>query len=311
MRVLRYVSISCVVGVFAVSVAALVAAAATHSDHTDSPRLGKEVAVIVELRGKQVVAVLTANANRWRVGERIPVKHGIRSIAWDPTSRKLAVTTAGGNLSNELRVIDLARGGQRTLARAKRGDPAAFFGSLAWSPNGRWIAVTRSVGLYDAELNIFDASSGSLSRSFRVSARHDSSVAWSPNGASLYFAEQKSDRVQPRLRRLIVRTGRVLPIEGIRGLDPTSRSDDAVFFSRRDGIAVLKNGRVHKVVGSKAGDRFPTWLDQSKALLVERPTAGCPRFANPGVCSRVIVLMKVGAAPRNLIKSSARNPTTR
>lgn len=234
----------------------------------------------------------------------------MRSIAWLPGGRKLAVTTAGGNLSNDLQVIDLANGTRRTLATARRAGTAAFFGSVAWSPGGRWIAVTRSKGLYGADIDLLDAATGSLVRVFRVAARSDSSLAWSPKGASLYFAAQRTDRAQPRLRRIVVRSGRVLPISGIRGLDPATRSDGAVFFSRPEGIAVVEGGRVRKVVGSKPGDRFPAWLEQGEALLLERPTGNCPRFANPSVCSRVIVLRR-GTAPRNLLRSTGRNPAAR
>jgi dipeptidyl aminopeptidase/acylaminoacyl peptidase len=196
----RYFSFRRAVGVATVGVATIGAGGAiAPSSSTALPRLGGEVAVVVESGGKQAVAVLSASAKGWRVVSRIPVKRGIRSIAWSPTWRKLAVTTAGGNLSNELRVIDLARGAQRTLATAKRADPAAFFGSLAWSPEGRRIAVTRSMGFYGADINILDASRGSLVRSFRASARYDSALAWSSDGASLYFAEQKTARTRPKL----------------------------------------------------------------------------------------------------------------
>jgi dipeptidyl aminopeptidase/acylaminoacyl peptidase len=295
--------------VAAAGVAVIGIGAATAEPHrsTRPPPKGG-VAVVVESGGKSALVVLAADAKGWRVVSRRRVTRGIRSMSWMPTGRKLAVSTFGGNLSNELRVIDPARGAQRVLATAKRAAPAAFFGSLAWSRDGRRIAVTRSMGLYGADINILDASKGSLVRSFHVSARFDSALAWSRDGRSLYFAEQKTGRTKPKLRQLGVATGKVLPINGVRGLDPRRRADGALSFTADDGIRVLQNGRVRKVAGSKRGDRLATW--EGKLLLVERPAPGCPRYVNP-VCSHVVVLMRNGRAPRYLLNGPARNPATR
>jgi hypothetical protein len=294
----RFLLLSGVVGL-----AAIGAAAASGPSRSSS-----EFAVVVESRGKQVVALVSADAKRGRVMSRISVAGGIRAITWKPAASMLAVSTSGGNLSNALRLIDLRRGVQRTLASAKRGDPAAFFGSLAWSPDGRRIAVTRSRDLYGAEIDILDAAKGSLLRSFRPAARFDSALAWSRDGASLYFAQQRTARARPQLRRLLVATGRVVSIGNVRGLDPSVRSDGALAFTADDGIRIFQNRRQRKVPGSTRGDRFATWSREGRALLVERSAAGCPRFINPTLCSHIVVLTPGGAASRFLLREPARNP---
>ena len=274
------------------------------------PALHAEAAVVVESGGRPAVALLSPAAKRWRVVSRIRVNRGIRALAWMPRGRKLAVTTNGGNLSNELQVIDALHGTHRTVATARRGEPPAFFGSLAWSPDGRWIAVTRSPELYDADIDLLDAKTGSVARSFHASARYDSALAWSADGRSLYFARQPTGHVQPSLQRLVVRTGKARPINGLRGLDPSVRSDGALAFAAADGIRVFRSGRERNVAGSKKGDRLPIWLRGRSLVLAERPAAGCPRYGGPMVCSHV-VLMGIGAAPRYLIDAPARNPATR
>jgi dipeptidyl aminopeptidase/acylaminoacyl peptidase len=285
-------------------------AAIAHSFSAGRPVQKSDVAVVLEFRGKPAIGVLSGDSRGWRVSSRIPVNRGIRSIAWMPAGRKLAVTTAGGNLSNELRIIDVAQGAQRTLANAQRSDMAAFFGSVAWSPEGRRIAVTRSMGLYGADINIFAASGGSLLRSYHVSARYDSGLAWSRDGTVLYFAEQSTERIRPKLRRLVVRTGRVLPVDGVSGLDPNTRPDGALALTTESGIAIVRDGHSRKVVGSKKGDRFPTWLRKGN-LLAERPMADCPRYGSPSVCSHIVVLTGNRGAARTLLKVLARNPATR
>jgi Tol biopolymer transport system component len=285
--------------------------AVAQSHRSDRPRLTATVAVVVDSRGKPAVAVLAANAKGWRVISRTPAVHGIRSMAWLPSGRKLAVTSAGGNLSNELRVIDRTRGTQRTLATAKRGEPAAFFGSVAWSPRGRWIAVTRSRSLYGADVNILDAGRGSLVRVFRVGARFDSALAWSDDGRSLYFAQQRTDATRPALRRLLVRTGKVFPIGQIRGFDPAPGPRGVLAYTVDDGIAVLEHGQERMVTGSRRGDRVPAWSHGGTRLFVERPEADCPRYGDPNLCSHVVVLMPGGGARRLLLRQLARNPATR
>ena len=287
----------------------LAATAPTH--RAAAPRFSGEVAVVVEPRGKQALALVSAQAKGWRVASRISVAGGIRAIAWSPVGRRLAVSTSGGNLTNTLRVVDLRRGAQRTLASAKRRDPAAFFGALVWSPDGRRIAVTRSRSVYGAEIDILDAAKGSLVRAFHAAARFDSALAWSRDGASLYFAQQRTARARPELRRLLVATGRVLPVGGVRGLDPSIRFDGAVAFTAADGIRIFQAGRDRRVAGSTKGDRFGTWSRDGRALLAERSAMGCPRYIKPTLCSHVVVLTPNGGTSRSLLHELARNPAAR
>jgi dipeptidyl aminopeptidase/acylaminoacyl peptidase len=306
----RFLLLSGIVGLAVIGVAVGFATVGSRAA-SEAPRFSGEFAVVVQSRGKQVVALVSADAMRARVVSRISVAGGIRAITWKPGARRLAVSTSGGNLSNTLRVIDLRRGVQRTLASAKRGDPAAFFGALAWSPDGRRIAVTRSRDLYGAEIDVLDAAKGSLLRSFRVGARFDSALSWSRDSASLYFAEQRTARARPRLRRLIVATGRVVPVGGVRGLDPSTRSDGALAFTADDGIRIFQNGRQRKVPRSMRGDRFATWSRDGRTLLAERSAAGCPRYVNPTLCSHVVLLTPNGMAVRSLLHTPARNPALR
>lgn len=277
---------------------------------------GKFAGAAVVVEDGHTLGLLSKGAKGWQVVSRIPVRHGIRSVAWMPGGSKVAVSTSGSNVSNELRVVDLVRGTQHTLvtARENRTAPVAFFQALAWSPTGQRIAVARSCCLYGARIDIRDASRGSLIRSFRVFARSDSALAWSSDGTSLYFAQQRTGRNQPKLRRLVVATGSVAPVGGIRGLDPSVRSGGALFYTAEDGIRILQSGESRKVPGSKTGDRFATWFKAGKVLLVERPVPSdyeCPRqIAGTKLCSHVVALAWNGTS-HYVLGALARNPATR
>jgi dipeptidyl aminopeptidase/acylaminoacyl peptidase len=294
----------------AVVVAATVAGAA--SGNADATRRAPEVAVVVQRAGEEAVAVLAQRGSGWRQTARIRVDRGVRSIAWAPNGRKLAVSTGGGNLSNELRVIDLARGGQRALASAKRTAPAAFFGALAWSPDGSRIATTRSMGLYGAELDLLSASTGALIRSYAAAARFDSAITWAKDGKSLYFARQPSARSRPTLQRLLLADGKVVQVGDTSGLDPNMRSDNSLSFTAPDGIRLLERGRERKISASRRGDRFSSWLADRRTLIVERPSANCPRYIVGSVlCSHVVFLTQAEGRSTYLLKASARNPAAR
>jgi DNA-binding beta-propeller fold protein YncE len=281
----------------AAALCAAAAACVAGAGGAASPR----VAVVVDAGAAQAVALLSPGG---RVVSRIPVARGIRSLAWRPSGGKLVVSTGGGNLSNELRVIDLAGGGQRTLAGSKRASPAAFFGSVAWSPNGRSIAVTRSPELYGAEIDVIDASTGKLLRALRVGARLDGGLSWSRDGSALYFTRQPKDRAPAAIGRVGLATGTAVRLGA--GLDPQVRADGAIAFTAPGGIVVRRHGRA---AGSRKGDRLAAWLSGGKTLLAERPaTPGCPRQIHPA-CSHVVVL--AGGTARLLLPGPARNPATR
>lgn len=276
----------------------------------EKARHAATAAAIMNQRGAQAVGLLSYDGTRWRILARVPLQSGARAIGWRPTGNALAVTTAGGNLSNELRLIDLTHQTAKVLARAKGRDPAAFFGTVAWSPSGRSLAVTRSAGLYRGEIDLINAATGSITRRFRKNARYDSSVSWAPDEASLYFTQQLEGKA-PMLRRLILRNGKVVFVPGqAHGFDPTTRRDGALAVTTPSGIVIVSRGESRKVRATRGGDRFPKWSRDGTVLYIERPAESCPRFGNPDICSHVIAVSARGNASR-VLPTLARNPAAR
>jgi Tol biopolymer transport system component len=267
------------------------------------------VAAVVNGKRGPTVGLISYDGSHWQVLSRLGLRDGARAISWEPGGNLLALTTAGGTDSNELHVLDLTRKTERVLTRSRQGDPAAFFETLAWSPSGRWIAVTRSPGLYGAEIEVINAASGSIARRFRKNARLDSALSWSADEKSIYFTQQREGNA-PLLRRLVRASGNVVPVPGPHGLDPAIRRDGTLAVTVRLGIAIVRKGRSRRLAGSTIGDRFPQWSHDGSLLFVERPSADCPRFGNPAICSHVVALplrrRTTSALPR-----LARNPATR
>jgi DNA-binding beta-propeller fold protein YncE len=259
-----------------------------------------EAAVVVEQRGTQAVALLAGDASGWRIVTRVPVEPGIRGLAWRPDGRLLAVTTMGGNLSNEVLVIDVERDSERVLATAAEPPDAAFFGSVAWSPDGARLAVTRGTGLFGAEVAVLDSATGELHDLFGVGARLDGGVAWSADVAAVLYAAQTGAGAAPAVHRLAVAGGAVSPVAHAAGLDPASGPGGAVAVTEPGGVSIAAGGRAEPLPATVPGDRASAWITD-QLLLIERPTADCPRHAFPQLCSQVVLL-----APRGRRRRPAR-----
>ena len=101
-------------------------------------------------------------------------------VNWAPSGRALAVV---GNVGTGLAINLIAASGQGTPRRLVDGAPMYF----SWAPDGRAILVHRA-----AQLVLFDLASSSEGplqvQRVRPSFR---SPAWSPDGASIYFAKPR------------------------------------------------------------------------------------------------------------------------
>jgi dipeptidyl aminopeptidase/acylaminoacyl peptidase len=223
----------------------------------------------------------------------------------------VAVVTAGTADTNILEIIDLSTGKRRLLANARRQSPAAFFGVVAWSPNGALLAVTRSANAYGAGIEVLDARAGTLSRQFRVAARHDSRLSWAPDGQSLLFAQQGTPRTRATIRRLVLATGKVITVSPTAGFDPAVSRGGVVAFAASNGVRIRSGHRDVLLHASRPGDRAPTWSSDGEQLLVERPARGCPRSFTGDICTQVLVMSAGGGSARRLLEVPARSPVRR
>ena len=76
-----------------------------------------------------------------------------------------------------------------TVDRRVAADGAAPDTALAFSPDGRWLAV----GTYLGDVLVLDAWSGTVRARRRLAETMVKQVAWAPDGATLYAAEQSPD----------------------------------------------------------------------------------------------------------------------
>jgi hypothetical protein len=265
--------------------------------------------VVVGAFPHQSVATVATGGGAGRVVARYSVP-GIRSLAWSPDRRHVAVVTAGSSTTNAVELLNLATGTTRRLADARRRSPAAFFGTAAWVPTGDVLAVTRSRSLFGARIELLDARTGRVRKSFRVFARLDSGLSWTSTGRGVVFAEQRDAGQRPRLRLLVVGSGHVEDLGYSSGLDPAVRRG-AVAFAAADGIRVGVGGHESLLRGSRRADRAPSWSSSGKSLLLERPTGNCPRSFTPQPCTHVLVVSAATGAARPLLSVPARAPVSR
>jgi Tol biopolymer transport system component len=99
--------------------------------------------------------------------------------SWSPSGRRLALALRG-----YIRTIDIRTGDTRLVTRVKRArDPV-------WSPKGKWIAFERLSSAGTVDIYIVRPSGTGLRRLVQTGARR-TSVAWSPDGASLAYVDQR------------------------------------------------------------------------------------------------------------------------
>lgn len=67
-------------------------------------------------------------------------------------------------------------------------------GDIAWSPDSRWFALVRSDEEFNAEVLIVAADGSGKPVNVSMHPRNDTSPAWSPDGAKLFFLSERVDR---------------------------------------------------------------------------------------------------------------------
>ena len=106
------------------------------------------------------------------------------------TSKEGSLVYLSGGLASplpEVAAVSIARDGTETMLPVATGG----FASGQISPDGTRMAVARTTGVEDAELWISDVTRGTLSR-FTTSPGLDTMPRWTPDGASLVFASDRS-----------------------------------------------------------------------------------------------------------------------
>lgn len=274
------------------------------------PRRGTARLGLVEIRGGTTRALLALSGeDAVRLLPRAVAPDGVRSLALSPDGNRLALATAGGAISNELRVLDLRDRTVRTLSGSLRRSPAAFFDSVAWAPDGDRLAVTRGPGLYGASIEVLDATSGALQHAYRVKARLDSALTWTADGRRVVFARQSAPG-PARLRSLDLASGRTATADVQHGLDPALGPDGKLALVGRAGVFVRTRATERSVPRTRPGDRYPRWLPDGRRLIVERASPSCPRsYPGPKLCSHVVILSLDDKPARDIAGRPARSPT--
>jgi Tol biopolymer transport system component/C-terminal processing protease CtpA/Prc len=106
------------------------------------------------------------------------------SARFSPDGKSLAFVR--GN--SELRVIDVAAGRDRVLARGTFGRPPLVGGApLAWSPDNRWIAYLSSGGKGFTNVYAVAAEGGTPQPVTFLANSFSGTLSWSSDGRTLYF----------------------------------------------------------------------------------------------------------------------------
>jgi Tol biopolymer transport system component len=104
--------------------------------------------------------------------------------AFSPDGTRLAYL-ATQDLNTQVRIRDLASGGDTSLSGGGPGGGFAHVGGFQWSPDGKRLAVTS--GLQAVTWVDLAEADGSGRRSLRRGAGSDSEPAWSPDGARIAY----------------------------------------------------------------------------------------------------------------------------
>jgi len=223
----------------------------------------------------------------------LPLDWGGGVAAWDPGSRRLAITRTVDErcmrCPDALYVID-ADGTPRLLfdthVDANHTDPRGAVARMAWSPDGDLIATSFSTGCAGCD---FKGGSGLLlidpatSRftDLGVTPGSPSDLAWSPTG-ELAYVSGTFEKIADSVLRLRGSDGTVGALDTYAAHPTWSADGGRLAWIRSDGTAaVLDRASDARTVvrcrdGSVAGIRFGT--DDSMLLLCRMPDRNVGRY---------------------------------
>ena len=180
------------------------------------------------------------------------------AAAWSPDSKELAFPL-GQRTGPWIEIVTLATGASRKVALPSRPRNNVLQ-DIAWSPDGRWLAYARGLSTVSQTYEIWlTRVSDEESIQLTDGKTSDTSPAWSPDSASLYF---KSNRIGTAdlWRQALDATGRASgPAQQVTvgiGLSSPSVSLDGRRIAYAKGSTI---GTIYRV--PMLSDRPATWAD--------------------------------------------------
>lgn len=124
---------------------------------------------------------------------------------FSPDGKSIAFVRGG----RELRVLDVASGKERSLAKGIIADPLQVGRPLAWSPDGRWLAFFTSGTRGFTNVSVVAATGGESRQVSFLANSNATGIAWSPDGTCLLFdTGQRTEAAQLARVDLVLRTPR-------------------------------------------------------------------------------------------------------
>jgi Tol biopolymer transport system component/C-terminal processing protease CtpA/Prc len=102
---------------------------------------------------------------------------------FSPDGKSIAFVRGGG----ELRVLDVASGKDRVLAKGIIADPIQVGRPIAWSPDGRWLAFFTAGTRGFTNVSVVPLAGGEARPVSFLANANATSVAWAPDGTFLLF----------------------------------------------------------------------------------------------------------------------------
>lgn len=201
----------------------------------------------------------------------------VRSIAWSPDARRLAMSVAPNAEADasedaKAQVIDVESG------RAQDVPGGDLAGSLTWSPDGRRLAFARAFdgkGISREDLYVWDAGTTTPARNLSSTLDRDvEDLFWTSDGRSIEV--KISQGATHSLVRIDADGARVAPPRRLAfSVGPTASSGTALVFARTDRPAELQ------AIDASGDIRQLTVINKGAASQVQLPSVEAVRWKGP------------------------------